>query len=247
MAGVNREATVETLRRRWYPNPLQSDAVAAFVDRLTGAVTADDDVLDLGAGTGALNAYALKGRARRVIGIDRDGRVGSNPLLDAGVQADGCALPFQDNSFDVVFSIYVLEHVERPTEFVAEIQRVLRPGGRCFMLTPNRFHYVSLIASVTPTGFHRWLNAKRGRPADDTFETHYRLNSRRSLSSHFIRAGLRVQAIDGIEVQPNYMTFSLPTFLLGVAYERIVNAVSWLSLARVNWIAVFRKPQTSGS
>jgi SAM-dependent methyltransferase len=236
---------VERLRRRWYPNPLQSDAVAAFVDRLTRVVKPTDDVLDLGAGTGALNAYSLRGRARRVVGIDMDVRVGANPLLDAGVLGDGCLLPFRDNSFDVVFSIYVLEHVERPKEFVAEIQRVLRPGGVCLMLTPNLLHYVSLIASLTPTTFHRWINARRGRPADDTFETHYRLNSRRAQSMYFTNAGLRVEAIDGIEVQPNYLMFSLPTFLLGVAYERLVNATRWLSPARVNLISVFRKPQTS--
>ena len=51
-----------------------------------------------------------------------------------------------------------------------------------------------------------------------------------------------LEAIDGIEVPPNYLMFSLPTFLLGVAYERVVNAAAWLSAARVNFIGVFRKP-----
>ncbi len=39
------------------------------------------------------------------------------------------ALPFEDGTFDFVFSEYVLEHVQDHDELLAEIQRVLRPGG----------------------------------------------------------------------------------------------------------------------
>ncbi len=236
--------TVASLRRRFYPDVLRRDPVAAFVDVLARSVKPTDRVLDLGAGAGELNTYALKGRVRQIVGADLDPRVTGNPLLDFGLRADIGTLPFQDGSFDVVFSIYVLEHVESPAALAAEIARVLRPGGVCLALTPNIFHYVTLLSRLTPTRFHRRVNAWRGRPAEDTFETFYRFNSRRALERHFGRAGLGPLRIDTIEVQPSYLTFSLPTYLMGVGYERLVNATELLSPIRVNLLATFRKPAT---
>lgn len=42
-------------------------------------------------------------------------------------------LPFADNTFDGVWSIWVLEHVEKPEEMLAEMRRVVRPGGHLFI------------------------------------------------------------------------------------------------------------------
>ena len=54
------------------------------------------------------------------------------------VFADGCALPFRDGAFDIVFSNAVIEHVEGGMQdrFAKEIQRV---GKRYFVATPNRW------------------------------------------------------------------------------------------------------------
>jgi len=48
-------------------------------------------------------------------------------------------LPFPDNHFDHVFSIEGLEHFENPWTFVRELCRVLKPGGRLVITTPNTF------------------------------------------------------------------------------------------------------------
>ncbi len=46
-------------------------------------------------------------------------------------------LPFATHSFDCVISFQVIEHIRRDLEFVREIERVLRPGGRFIVTTPN--------------------------------------------------------------------------------------------------------------
>jgi SAM-dependent methyltransferase len=60
------------------------------------------------------------------------------------VQADACALPFEDDSFDACFSNAVIEHVgdrDRQRQFVAEASRVAR---RVFVTTPNRWFPIEL-------------------------------------------------------------------------------------------------------
>jgi SAM-dependent methyltransferase len=53
------------------------------------------------------------------------------------VVGDGCRMEFGDSSFDTVLAIQVLEHVFEPGRMVAEIGRVLRPGGTAILLVPQ--------------------------------------------------------------------------------------------------------------
>jgi ubiquinone/menaquinone biosynthesis C-methylase UbiE len=198
-------------------------------------------VLDIGAGAGQRSVYQLKGRCREMVGVDIDPQVINNPLLDKGIVTDGQLLPFESNSFDLAFSIYVLEHVQDPKSFCREVSRILKPGGEFWALTPNRFHYVPIIANLTPTKFHKWINKKRGRNESDTFPTFYRLNTAGALKKQFAEVGLELIEMQAIEVRPNYLQFSLPLYLLGAAYERIVNSSRLFSALRVNYIVGFRK------
>jgi SAM-dependent methyltransferase len=233
--------SVRSLQERLYPPATRLDPQAEFLATLEEFIRPEHHVLDLGAGAGELNRYQFKGRVRRMVGIDLDERVARNPLLDKGVVGDICRLPFADDSFDVAFAIYVLEHLADPARFTQEVSRVLKPGGVFVCLTPNRRHYVATIASLTPFAFHQWYNKLRGRDEDDTFPTLYRLNSRRALEQHFGNAGCSPIQVRMIEPQPNYLMFSTPTLLAGAAYERLVNATDWLADFRVNIIGAYRK------
>jgi 2-polyprenyl-6-hydroxyphenyl methylase / 3-demethylubiquinone-9 3-methyltransferase len=51
--------------------------------------------------------------------------------------ADAAELPFKSNFFDAVFCLEVLEHVDNPEKAIAEIKRVLRPGGYAVLLVPS--------------------------------------------------------------------------------------------------------------
>ncbi len=51
------------------------------------------------------------------------------------------SLPFADNSVDAIICIAVLEHVEEPAKAVAEVYRVLKPGGQAFFYAPFLFYY----------------------------------------------------------------------------------------------------------
>ena len=54
------------------------------------------------------------------------------------VTADVYRLPYTDDSFDLVISCHVLEHLDAPDRYLAEIERVLAPKGKLWLITPNR-------------------------------------------------------------------------------------------------------------
>ncbi|MEM7232477.1 MAG: class I SAM-dependent methyltransferase [Planctomycetota bacterium] len=233
--------SVDWLEQKLYPDRDKWDPSKRLVRTLERFVSPETAVLDLGAGAGELNAYDLKGRVKEIVGVDLDPRVAENPLLDRGIVADIAELPLEDNSFDVAFSIYVLEHVADPAALARELQRVLKPGGVFLSLTPSKFHYVPIIASLTPMSFHKWVNRNRGRDDDDTFPTCYRLNSRRDLKRHFVSAGFDLVEFDAFEVKPNYLKFNSVTFLAGAVYERVVNSTTLFDPLRCNFVSVLRK------
>jgi SAM-dependent methyltransferase len=90
-------------------------------------------VLDLGCGAGA-SVDLFRSLEPRVqwtgADIERSPEVAERTRSDADfVTFDGERLPFPDRSFDLVFCKQVLEHVRRPQPLLAEVARVLAPGG----------------------------------------------------------------------------------------------------------------------
>ncbi len=55
-------------------------------------------------------------------------------------QFNGARLPYADDTFDVVYSFQVIEHVPKDDEFLKEAKRVLRPNGVLIITTPNRLY-----------------------------------------------------------------------------------------------------------
>jgi predicted SAM-dependent methyltransferase len=66
-------------------------------------------------------------RFRKLKNLDYTTTDLNSPLAD--VKADICALPFNDNSFDVILCNHVLEHIPDDTSAIKELYRVLKPGG----------------------------------------------------------------------------------------------------------------------
>ncbi len=102
-------------------------------------------VLDYGCGTGELVLELLRGNAD-AFGCDifygGADRLASVPtkLLESGVikVMDGSIIPFDRASFDYVINNQVMEHVEDLDAVLAEIHRVLKPGGMVLSLFPSK-------------------------------------------------------------------------------------------------------------
>jgi ArsR family transcriptional regulator len=145
--------------RRQYEHPdLQTGVVGALVP-------SGMRVIDVGTGTGAL-LPALAGAAAEVMAVDQSERLlarARRRCRDAGCdnvrfqQADVRALPFADRSFDAAYSSMVLHHVPEPAAAVAELARVVRPGGRVVIVEFTRHN----LAWMRDELAHRWLGFDR--------------------------------------------------------------------------------------
>jgi len=119
-------------------------------------------VLDWGCGWGQVTKL-LRERGLEVTAfeyrpdIDRDGfhPLPRYPELEAYLSSDPVRLPFDADSFDAVLSFGVLEHVEHPDRSLAELRRVLEPGGTLYVYKlPNRYSYLERLAKAIGLYYH---------------------------------------------------------------------------------------------
>ena len=230
------------LVRRFYGPSAVGELERRFLESIERLVRPGDRVLDAGCGSGRLFTYDLRGQASLIVGLDLSPDVAQNPNIDRPLRASLAALPFTSETFDLVICKHVLEHLAEPESAFRELARVLRPQGRLLVLTPNRFHYVPLLASLLPPALQRLVAGGRGLTPVEVHPTLYRANTPRLLKRLAWRAGLRVAVLRSFETPPVYLAFHPLAFALGVAYERLVNRFEALAPLRVNLLAVFRKP-----
>lgn len=226
MVGVFEMGWREKLDRCWYPQHGDRWDIAQFRHEVLALLKPGMTVLDLGAGRGALPELNFLGLGATIWGADIDSVVETNPNLDGyfiTTTTELCGVP--DQSVDLLISCSVLEHVSAPEELLKEIHRVLKPAGSFLAKTPNKFHYMPLIATLTPTWFHKLYNQWRGREEADTFPTLYRLNTRGAVRRFAKRSGLTSKRIWTVEGRPEYLRLTPVTYLIGMAYERTVNAL----------------------
>lgn len=188
-------------------------------------------LLDLGAGRGNVAQMNFRTEVAHVAGVDVDPAVLNNPFLDSAavIRMNEGRIPYDDDEFDVVFSDNVLEHLPDPLATFREVGRVLKPGGVFLAKTPNKWHYMPLVARATPLWFHRFYNLMRGRNESDTFPTLYRCNTRGDVMKVADAAGMSVEDVVFIEGRPEYLRIVAPTYFLGWLYERVVNCSARLA------------------
>jgi SAM-dependent methyltransferase len=93
-------------------------------------------VLEIGGGTG-VQAAKIKAMGIKVESIDLNESSYRESRIFPIVEYDGKNIPFPDESFDLIFSSNVLEHVAHIESFQAEMMRVLKPGGRAVHVMPS--------------------------------------------------------------------------------------------------------------
>jgi SAM-dependent methyltransferase len=111
----------------------------------TDLLKPNDKILEIGCGIGSV-VFELGKQGRDIIGTDISSEAiayGRKKYGDIHLEVQPAeALPYEDESFDVVLSFDLFEHIARIDSHVSEVARVLRPAGYYLFQTPNKYSNV---------------------------------------------------------------------------------------------------------
>jgi len=139
----------------------------------------EDKILEIGCGIGSI-VNELHNRRFNIQGTDISNEAisyGLNKFGDINLQVQPAEnLPYEDESFDVVLSFDLFEHIAQIEKHVSEVTRVLRKGGYYLFQTPNKFSNV-----IFETWYHKSFNWKITHPS---LHTPGQLKRRLSMSGY---------------------------------------------------------------
>jgi SAM-dependent methyltransferase len=219
-----------------------------YAEILGSLLSERPDWLDVGCGHAILPDWVpgqelLLARARSVVGFDYDQpSLKKHRQIRRLVAGDLNRLPFAAGSFDLVTANMVVEHLADPAAALAEIARVLRPGGKFLFHTPNKRFYMMAIAARTP----QWIKNKlarylEGRHEGDVFPTQYRLNTFEDVEAQASRAGVIVSSCESLNSSNAGAIMLGPLALIDLLVKRLTSSDS-LEQYRSNFVVLLEKP-----
>jgi len=209
---------------------------AEYEHLILSSLSPGKTILDVGCGRTFPMASKWLDPGASVYGVD--------PIIDADAMLPGVTalkggaekIDCPDNSFDLIVSCAVLEHLENPLDVFKEFYRLLKPGGKAVLLTPSKYDYVSIVARLVPNKFHGWLvNATEGRDESDTFPTFYRANSYKQISSLADSVGFFKGKMKYLDQSPYSLKFNTFLYKLACYYHKFLRSFDFLQFLN-GWI-----------
>ncbi|NJK40809.1 MAG: class I SAM-dependent methyltransferase [Acaryochloridaceae cyanobacterium SU_2_1] len=143
--GIQNEQLIEKIANEWFNESHDFDG---RWDIIMARQKSDNKILDLAAGCGTFLLFGLN-QGYDVWGVEPETwklEFFKKKVTDSGYSSEflthmisgkGEALPFEDNSFDLITSYQTLEHVESVSQCLQEMMRVLRPNGTLYIKCPD--------------------------------------------------------------------------------------------------------------
>ncbi len=230
----------ERIRRRYKQiKKGYQPALEVYTEIASGIVNEGTMLLDAGCGEAGL-VQDYRGVARCVMGIDTYLRpIRKTIQIDKVVEGNLSALPLPDRKFDLVMCSWVLEHLEQPLRVLAEIARVLKPGGHFLFITPNALNYLIWARRLVPRRVSTTIvDAIYARGEDYIFPTFYRANTRRTIDGYLKRLGFDCRRFEYVS-DPSYTAFNEAAFWASVLVERVTDVV-WPQ-SKVHLVGLYQK------
>ncbi|MBI1884957.1 MAG: class I SAM-dependent methyltransferase [Chloroflexi bacterium] len=179
-------------------------------------------LLDVGCGDGAVTV-ALKEamNARQAFGVEIAPE-GAAAARARGVEAlqldiDGHDLPFEDDFFDAAYCGEIIEHLFDTDHLLAEVRRVLKPGGVCVLTTPNLAGWANRTALLLGFQPYPMAVSPRHEAAGKLLASdqegqwgHVRVFTLRALRELITQASLPIESVQGCPVTINTRHWLVP-------------------------------------
>ncbi len=210
-------------------------------------VHSDVKWLDLGCGHQLLPSWrsaeeknVIK-KCKLIVGIDYDlSSLKNHKNILHKIKGDITKLPFRNNSFDLLTSNMVIEHVGDPDVLFHEVWRILKPGGVFIFHTPNASGYTTMMGRCIPSVLrNKLIYLFQGRKEEDVFATYYRANTRRKIISLAEAKGWEILKIKMMVSSPQLVIVP-PLVLIELMWIRILMTKAFKQL-RTNIIVTLKK------
>jgi SAM-dependent methyltransferase len=132
----------------------------AELEVIEGYLKRGKRILEIGAGSGA-QALELSRRGLDVTAVELASSDYAQHRVYPVIEYDGITLPFEDSSFDLVYSSNVLEHVPDLEKLHREVRRVLSAGGECVHVVPTHVWRFWTTAILLPAVLRKLIPGSR--------------------------------------------------------------------------------------
>lgn len=195
-------------------------------------------ILEIGCGKGAmLNHLRLQGYTVTGIDVDADALAYSqatHPEIPVCL-ASGDSLPFASGSFDAVLSFDVFEHIKDSDRHLAEVRRVLKPGGHYIVQTPNKWTNIPFEI------LRHWKKYRMGpvQGYRSLLEDHCALHNYWQLRRRFSLNGFDTRFVD-VPVVNDYFKWKMRTYFgaIGPLMVKVLSPDRLPQPLRTNFYAV---------
>jgi 2-polyprenyl-3-methyl-5-hydroxy-6-metoxy-1,4-benzoquinol methylase len=156
---------------------------------------------------------ALSQRCAFLVGVDPSDNIVRNSYVHEQAQ---CTIEEYraQRKFDLATLRMVAEHIQEPKPAIKSLARLVRPGGKVVVFTPNRWSPVSIAASIVPFWLHQPItHLLWGTKAEDVFPTLYRMNTKNHLRALFEEGGFKEVAFAYLDNCCTFQRFRISCFL----------------------------------
>ncbi len=189
-------------------------------------------VLDVGCGRRTYIANLVPNKSTLLVGLDYDFQeIRHNIDLTNLVVSDAArALPFENDSIDLLTTRSVLEHLSDVDQFFNESHRVLSPGGYIIHIMPGRMAPFAMLNRLFPNRFTKRV-LRLLYPETESqlgFRAYYKECSYRGIEELLERSGFEVEKINCRYYQSTYFRAFFPAYVLFLVYDLML----WLLQAK---------------